>query len=108
MAKQGNGIGHLPGFAYSFYISDVWRTCREGYLKSRGGLCERCAAKGLIVPATQVHHKVRLTPDNIKNPEISCGWDNLEALCDACHQEEHKKAIAWRTDAYGRVQLDPP
>lgn len=105
MAKQGNGSGHLPGFAYSFYISDVWRTCREGFLKSRGGLCERCAAKGLIVPATQVHHKVRLTPENIRDPKITCSWDNLEALCDACHQDEHKKAVVWRTDAYGRVLL---
>lgn len=105
MAKHRGDTEHRPGFAHAFYASETWRTCRAGYIKSRGGLCERCAARGLIVPATQVHHRIRLTPGNIKDQQITCGWDNLEALCDECHMREHKPEPKWRTDTYGRVKL---
>ena len=48
-------------FAKRFYKSKAWQECRASYLKSVGGLCERCYKKGLIVPATTVHHKIWLT-----------------------------------------------
>ena len=76
-------------FAKSFYRSQAWKNTRKAYLRSRGGLCERYLAKGLIVPATLVHHKVHLTPDNIEDESVTLNWDNLEALCRACHTEEH-------------------
>lgn len=34
-----------------FYSTWAWRNCRALYIKSVGGLCERCLAKGLINPA---------------------------------------------------------
>ena len=68
-------------FAYRFYISDEWRRCRAAYL-AKEPLCERCGK-----PATQVHHKERLTPDNIHDPSVSLNPDNLEALCMDCHQQ---------------------
>jgi 5-methylcytosine-specific restriction endonuclease McrA len=62
-------------------------------------------AKGLIEPATQVHHKIRLTSDNLGNPAVSISFDNLEALCDQCHQDEHKRK-RWRCDpSTGRVMI---
>ena len=96
---------HKPGFAYWFYISDAWRECREEYLKSVGRVCERCRAKGITEPAEQVHHKIRLTPDNIHDPNISLSWDNLEALCEKCHKEEHHP-IRWRVSEDGHVDLE--
>lgn len=90
---------HKPGFAYSFYVSDEWRRCRMAYLK-REPLCERCGQ-----PARQVHHKIRLTPANIKDPSVSLNPENLEALCEACHQLEHGPRRRWRCDAVGRVIL---
>lgn len=86
-------------FAYPFYVSWEWRKCRAAYLKKEP-LCERCGE-----PATQVHHKIRLTPDNIKNPDIALNFDNLEALCETCHQQEHRPAIRWRCDPLGHVEL---
>jgi hypothetical protein len=41
-----------------------------------------------------VHHKVYLTENNITGPEIALGFENLEALCDTCHQLEHHKGEA--------------
>ena len=86
-------------FAYRFYVSWQWQKCRAAYLKKEP-LCERCG-----MPATQVHHKIKLTPDNIKQPEVSLSFDNLEALCTNCHQQEHKPTIRWRCDESGHVEL---
>ena len=96
---------HRPGFAYWFYISDEWRRCRAEYLKSVGRICERCRAQGIMEPAAHVHHKIRLTPDNIHDPRISLNWENLEALCEKCHQAEHHPT-RWRVDEDGHVDLE--
>ena len=39
--------------------------------------------------ARVVHNKVQLTPDNITDPHVTLVWDNLEALCQDCHNREH-------------------
>lgn len=50
-----------------------------------GGLCERCKIRvGYIV-----HHKKKLTPTNIKDPDITLNHCNLEYVCKLCHDEEH-------------------
>ena len=74
-----------------FYKTAAWLKCRAAYIKSVGGLCERCLADGKIVPGFIVHHKCYLTPDNIQDPGISLNWDNLEYLCQDCHNKEHFK-----------------
>lgn len=96
--------GREPEFADPFYKTWEWRRCRAAYLKKVGGLCERCAKRGLIVPAEQVHHKIKLTPENLKNPEITLSFDNLEALCKTCHQAEHKNK-RWLCDVNGNVRI---
>lgn len=71
-----------------FYQGKAWHKCRAGYIKSVGGLCERCLAKGKIKQGYIVHHKTWLTEDNINDPTVSLNWDNLEYLCFDCHQKE--------------------
>lgn len=92
------------GFAHAFYVSQEWIRCRTDYARSRGLVCERCGSAG-----KQVHHKIRLTPENIKDPRITLNWSNLELLCDACHKKEHrrKKTQRWTCDEYGRVSIAP-
>lgn len=46
-------------------------------------------AKGIYTPAEIVHHKTELTPENIDDPKISMGFDNLKAVCRDCHAQEH-------------------
>ena len=72
-----------------FYKSSAWKRCRAGYIKSVGGLCERCLTDGKIVSGYIVHHKEHLTEDTIHNPEVSLSWSNLEYLCLDCHNKEH-------------------
>lgn len=71
-------------YAVKFYKSKAWRKTRESYYKSKFGLCERCGEPGDIV-----HHKEYITPDNINNPEITLDFNNLELLCQDCHNKEH-------------------
>lgn len=73
-------------YAKRFYNSKAWRTCRDSYFKSMYGLCERCGNGGKIV-----HHKVYITPDNIGDPSITLNWDNLELVCQDCHNKEHSE-----------------
>lgn len=87
-----------------FYTTRAWRSCKESFLESRGRICEICRSKGLIIPATQVHHKVHLTPENVKDPRIALNHANLMALCDECHRAQHTKK-RWRCDELGHVAL---
>lgn len=98
-------------FAKAFYSSRAWRDCRAAYRKSVGGLCERCAAKGLIVAGEIVHHKEYITPENLTDPAVALSFDNLELLCRECHEREHRqKEKRYTVDDCGRVHAlgDPP
>ena len=86
-----------------FYRTQAWKDTRRNYLKSVGGLCEKCLAKGLIEPAVIVHHKIPLSEDNVSDLSISLGWGNLEALCRKCHAEVHDDMYAERTGRRYRI-----
>lgn len=90
-------------FAESFYKSKAWQRCREGYTKSKQGLCEVCLSRGLYSPGVIVHHKIHLTPDNIKRPDITLDWNNLQLLCRDCHADAHKQGKRYTVDDLGRV-----
>ena len=97
------------GFAHGFYRSIAWQQCRAAYVKSKSGLCERCLKMGLDTPGAEVHHKVRLTPENINDPSVTLNWNNLELLCEHCHGQEHKRKAKgggrWRVDEDGTLLI---
>ncbi|MBC3796443.1 HNH endonuclease [Acetobacterium tundrae] len=73
-------------FAKQIYNSKRWITKREYIFSKTFGICERCGR-----PGEEVHHKIYLTPENIHDPGIVYGEDNLELLCRDCHFDEHRK-----------------
>lgn len=75
-----------------FYESQTWRDCQAAYMKKANHLCERCLAKGIHEPARIVHHRIHLTQENLGDPELMYGFDNLMAVCTACHNEIHGRA----------------
>jgi hypothetical protein len=79
----------MKPWAKRFYKSKAWRQCRDAYFASVHGLCERCGGVGKIV-----HHVDYLTPDNINDPSVTLNFDNLELLCQDCHNREHHGANA--------------
>lgn len=72
----------------TFYKTKRWLKVRAVYL-SEHPYCERCLAAGIVKPAEHVHHRIHLTKDNYTDPAIAYGADNLEALCQDCHNREH-------------------
>lgn len=95
----------MNSIAKPFYNSKAWKVCREGYAKSKGGLCERCLKQGIYKPGDIVHHKTYITRDNMTDPGITLNWDNLELLCIECHNKEHFKELPKRytVDDNGRI-----
>lgn len=65
------------------YKSARWKVMR---IKKRQAnpLCERHLARGQIVRMTQVHHKI----PHRGNRDLFFDEDNLESLCDSCHNSE--------------------
>lgn len=101
-------MANMQPFLQPFYSSPAWKNCRAAYIKSVGGLCERCRKAGKIVPGEEVHHKERLTPETVKDPRVALAWENLELLCAACHRAEHRKAARrWKCGPDGRVEIPP-
>lgn len=94
-------------FAEAFYKSKAWQKCRESYIKSVGGLCEDCMAKGIVKAGDIVHHIEHITINNINNPDITLNWGNLKLVCRDCHAEEHKgnKNRRYKVDDMGNVIL---
>ena len=77
-----------------FYNSKPWIDCRLAFLKSKFFICQSGGGA-----ATIAHHKTYLTPANINDPNVTLSWDNLEALCQDCHNKEHQsKYSATRED----------
>jgi 5-methylcytosine-specific restriction endonuclease McrA len=71
-------------FAKHFYRSTAWKKCRMSYIATVHGLCERCGAGGKIV-----HHKIYLSERNINDVSLTLNHENLELLCQECHNAEH-------------------
>ena len=91
----------MKEWAKSFYLSAAWEQTRAAYLMSQDYICERCGE-----PAKVVHHKRWLSRDTISNPNITLSWDNLEALCQDCHNKEHHKrerTLRYRFDETGNI-----
>lgn len=100
----------MKPWAERFYNSDGWRACRDSFLQSRGLLCERCSTPDNPVPAKIAHHKKYLTEANINDPNVALSWENLEALCQECHNKEHHKKTNKRYtfDEEGNLLPSPP
>ena len=95
--------------AKRFYKSSAWKKCRESYIISVHGLCERCGHPGKIV-----HHKQYINADNVNDPMITLNYENLEYLCHTCHNKEHFEKYSalregFRFDEEGNlIQVSPP
>ncbi|MCI1244389.1 MAG: HNH endonuclease [Bacilli bacterium] len=75
-----------PDIIERFYRSDAWQKARLERILLANGRCEKCGRVG-----QEVHHKIKLTPMNVLDPNISLNQDNLILLCKECHNEEHNR-----------------
>lgn len=75
----------------SIYNGKLWKKTRAAYL-AKHPLCEVCLSRGVATPATVVHHVQHLTAENVNDPVIVYGFDNLIASCAPCHYQHHHTA----------------
>ena len=88
-----------PKALHNFYKSDTWKLAREIKIRSVNGRCERCGGIG-----QEVHHRKRVTVDNVEDASISLNPENLELLCKDCHNKEHKRfSKEMKFDAEGNL-----
>lgn len=74
----------MKEFARAFYKSAAWQRVSKLYMQRHNYICERCGE-----PAAICHHRIYLNPGNINNFSITLNPDNLECLCQDCHNKEH-------------------
>lgn len=77
----------MKEFARAFYKSAAWQRASKVYMQQHNYICERCGK-----PAAICHHKKYLNPANIRDCSVSLNPDNLECLCQECHNREHSAA----------------
>ena len=75
-------------WAKDFYQSASWKKTRDYMLAKYNYLCQKCT--GNPRPAEIVHHIIWLTPQNINDPNITLGEDNLMPVCRECHAIIHE------------------
>lgn len=79
----------MKEYAKSFYKGVQWKKVSGLYMSQRHYVCERCGGVGTIC-----HHRKPVTPWNINNPDITLNMDNLECLCQECHNQEHSAKVS--------------
>ena len=93
-------IGYIPSknsdnkykLRKKLYNSSKWRKLRDIYMMEHP-LCERCLEKGITKVAEDCHHKKSPFMDGLsmcERLELLTDYDNLEALCRDCHNDEHR------------------
>ena len=70
----------------------AWQRLRLCHLRDHP-LCEKCLAKGKVVPGEDIHHiKSPFNYDNMTiDMQLAFDDNNLQTLCKTCHQEEHNR-----------------
>ena len=79
----------ISGDTDKFYNDRVWRKKRKDIIERDNKECQKCKRRGKFNKATCVHHKKHLR----ENPLLALDDDNLESLCDSCHNEEHPEKL---------------
>lgn len=70
-----------------FYHSQEWKAARLQVLERDAYRCQVCKRAGRLTVADTVHHIIPVKVDSSKRLDL----DNLESICRACHNAEHKE-----------------
>ena len=94
-------------YSKSFYNSSAWKNLRLYICESRLWTCEECGGYG-----DQVHHIIEITPENINDFNITLNEDNLQLLCEECHNSKRRKEKDFnedlKFDEFGNLIKIPP
>lgn len=76
---------------WKLYNTSRWRKLRDAKLMENP-LCEICEQSGITKQATQVHHITPISTgsNELEMMDLAYNYNNLQSLCDECHQRLHK------------------
>ena len=90
------------------YNCKRWKDLRK-QKKIISPFCERCLKKGIYNSVYIVHHKEWINDKNYLDDNIFYNIDNLESLCQACHNQEHfEKKEEYFFDEEGNLVKSTP
>jgi 5-methylcytosine-specific restriction endonuclease McrA len=75
------------------YQTAEWEKVRQYVVARDNGLCQECLRHGKITAGREVDHITALSNDNKSDWGIAYNPDNLQLLCDSCHQDKHNRSI---------------
>jgi len=78
-------------FAKKLYSSEQWQQLRMALIAERGPVCQQCG-KNIARPADIIaHHEIELSPENIRDFNISINPNFIKLICFDCHNKSHKR-----------------
>ena len=81
----------MKEYAKDFYTGKQWKKISRLYMARQHYVCERCGGGGI---GKICHKKKNKTPRNIHKTAITRSIDNLECLCQECHNQEHSAKMS--------------
>lgn len=87
------------------YRNKHWRKLRDTYLKEHP-ICADCLAKGIVTPATSVHHVKSPFKKGEINYNLLLDYNNLMSLCDECHGIRHAEEQGHKSNEKILKELD--
>jgi 5-methylcytosine-specific restriction enzyme A len=90
--QRDNVPTRKKGEYQEIYQDKRWKQLRNAKMKANP-LCERCESVDDVVPMQEVHHKIPFNTGKTRDEveALAFSWDNLESLCESCHEERHKQ-----------------
>jgi hypothetical protein len=76
---------------HKFYCTQAWQDLSYNSKIAAGGKCSRCGYIADKMSELIGHHKIELTEDNVDDPNISLNRENIEVICQQCHNKQHRR-----------------
>ena len=93
---------HRDSRFINFYRSKAWKDLSRAYMQSARYKCQARLSSECKGIATEVHHTIPIQTDRGWDKRLD--WDNLEAVCTACHNARHPEKLR-RQDTEGVIDL---
>lgn len=90
------------GNVRKFYKSREWKYKRRQILQRDNYECQRCKREGKYSKGVVAHHIKHLN----NRPDLALTDNNLETLCEACHNIEHPEKLK-RVEVNRREDIIP-
>lgn len=75
-------------FSKQLYASKAWMDLRLNLIIERGPKCQKCNEYIFDTSKLIGHHTIKLTPQNVNDPNVALNSKLVEIICHDCHNKE--------------------